>query len=168
MDASDLDFQPESFDTVVNYLGLEDIHMTRGREGIENTFKEVFRVLKPGGLFYMVVMPPDEMETPAQRLEVEVFSHICQATWLNTVDYVQLLKDTGFLYKGKEVYYTGLKLNVKQSREEIKYACDNVSRNYGVKALDFETVWEKYKSKIKLHGMGHYTKTVLMKAKKPE
>jgi len=32
-DATCLDFPDKSFDSVVNYLGLEDIHMTRGKSG---------------------------------------------------------------------------------------------------------------------------------------
>ncbi len=74
MDATSLLFRDESFDHVVNFLGLEDVHMTRGRMGVEKTFREAHRVLKPGGSFSFAAMPSDEAETPAQRNEVEVFS----------------------------------------------------------------------------------------------
>ena len=67
MDATRLEFEDGSFDHVVNFLGLEDIHMTRGREGVEKAFKEAHRVLKPGGSFCFVAMPSDMAETPAQR-----------------------------------------------------------------------------------------------------
>ena len=63
MDASNLGFQSESFDHVVNFLGLEDIHMTWGREGVEKAFKEAHRVLRPGGSFCFVAMSSDEAET---------------------------------------------------------------------------------------------------------
>lgn len=88
MDASSLRFQAESFDHVVNFLGLEDVHMTRGREGVEEAFKEAHRVLRPGGSFCFVAMPSDEAETQAQRNEIEVFSWICDATWLTRVEYM--------------------------------------------------------------------------------
>ena len=74
MDATSLEFEDGIFDHVVNFLGLEDIHMTRGREGVEKAFTEAHRVLKPGGSFCFVAMPSDEAETQAQRNEVEVFS----------------------------------------------------------------------------------------------
>ena len=77
MDATQLAFSCNSFDGVVNFLGLEDIHMTRGKEGVGRTFSEVSRILRPGGFFCFVAMPPDEMETEAQRLEVSAFEYAC-------------------------------------------------------------------------------------------
>jgi len=74
MDATSLLFRDESFDHVVNFLGLEDIHMTRGRVGVEKAFNEAQRVLKPGGSFCFVAMPSDEADTMAQRNEIDVFS----------------------------------------------------------------------------------------------
>ena len=59
MDATSLEFEENSFDHVVNFLGLEDIHMTRGREGVEKAFKEARSVLKPGGSFCFVAMPSE-------------------------------------------------------------------------------------------------------------
>ena len=91
MDASRLRFKSSSFDMVVNFLDLEDIHMTRGLGGLRKTFSGVGRVVKPDGHFSFVVMPPEEAETPAQRLEVDVFSRICGATWLSADEYLELL-----------------------------------------------------------------------------
>ena len=167
MDATVLDFQDNTFDTVVNYLGLEDIHMTRGKEGVRNTFQEAYRVLKPGGGFYFVVMPPDMMESMAQRIEVDVFSWICEAKWLESDQYRGLAEDAGFVYKQQNSYYTGKKLTKEQAREEIEYACLNVPRNYGVEAKGFQETWDRFGALIEEHGMGHYSKTVLFEFTKP-
>lgn len=167
MDASDLDFQDNRFDTVVNYLGLEDIHMTRGSLGVKQTFQEVHRVLKPGGSFYFVAMPPDAMETKPQQLEVEVFSWLCGATWLTTTEYLYLVEDAGLVFNTKTGFYTGRKLSVQQAREEIAYACQYVPIHYGVKTPSFTEAWEKYSWSIQCSGMGHYSKTVLFEVTKP-
>lgn len=76
MDATDMRFRECYFDMVVNFLGLGDIHMTRGREGVSQTFREVFRVLERGGHFCFVAMPPEEAETNTQKTEIEVFSNV--------------------------------------------------------------------------------------------
>jgi len=167
MDASSLDFSDNEFDTAINYLGLEDIHMTRGKQGVEATFREVFRVLKHSGSFYFVAMPPDEMESIPQRIEVDVFSWICGATWLDTDQYIGFAEDAGFVFKRRQSYYTGKKLTVEQAMEEIEYACLNVPVNYGVKAKSFRGTWDKFSALIEEHGMGHYSKTVLFEVKKP-
>ena len=167
MDATNLDFPDNSFDTVVNYLGLEDIHMTKGEKGVEQTFYEVFRVLKSGGSFYFVAMPPDLMDSMAQRIEVDVFSWICDAKWLESDQYMGFAEAAGFRFKDKQDYHTGKKLTVEQAKEEIAYACLNVPRNYGVEAKGFQETWEKYGALIEEHGMGHYSKTVLFEFMKP-
>ena len=167
MDASELKFSDDIFDTVINYLGFEDIYMTKGMAGIIKTVREVYRVLKPSGRFYFVAMPVDEMETQPQKLEVEVFSWICNATWLTFAEYLDILKKAGFIFLGKESFYTGKKLTVEQAIEEIKYACKYVLPHYGVKTPSFDQVWERFKDRILEYGLGHYSKTILFEAMKP-
>lgn len=166
MDATKMGFTSGSFDMVINFLGLEDIHMTRGKDGIYETFLEVNRVLKSGGCFCFVVMPPEEMATKAQKIEVAIFSYICDATWLSAREYEKMLKRTGFILIRKKKYYTGRKLTSLQAKEEIKFACDNAPKIYGVKTPPFEKVWEKFGKDIKKYGLGHYSKVVLFIAQK--
>jgi len=161
MDASSLGFQSESFDHVVNFLGLEDIHMTRGRQGVKKAFKEAHRVLRPGGSFCFVAMPSDEAETPAQRNEIEVFSWICDAMWLTRAEYMGLISGSGLVYEDRKVFRTGKKLTVEQAKEEIAFACDNVPAIYGRPARSFDEVWERFGDRIKEHGMGHYLRLEL-------
>jgi ubiquinone/menaquinone biosynthesis C-methylase UbiE len=167
MDASNLDFPEECFDTVVNYLGLEDIYMTQGKTGVFMAFKEAYRVLKPGGSFFFVALPSDEMDTNAQRIEVNVFDWICGAKWLTSNQYLEMAERTGFQFIRKKSYYTGKKLTPDQAREEIMYACKNVSRNYGVNTKSYKETWSKFSELINQNGMGHYSKTVLFELLKP-
>jgi ubiquinone/menaquinone biosynthesis C-methylase UbiE len=166
MDAINMSFSDSSFDMVVNFLGLEDIHMTRGEEGIRKTFSEVNRVLKHGCMFYFVAMPPEEMETKAQKTEVELFSYICDATWLSSDKYETIIQSSGFKLLYKKSYFTGMKLTAEQARDEIRFACDNIPRIYGITVQTFEDTWARFGGTIKKYGLGHYSKVVLFAAKK--
>ena len=166
MDASRMAFKPGSFDAAVNFLGLEDIHMTRGRDGLKRTFLEVSRVVHPGGGFSFVAMPPEEMDTQAQRLEVALYSYICDATWLSADEYEQMLDKGKFLLVRKKEFFAGKKLTKEQAREEIKFACENVPQTYGVQTPSFENIWRKYGKGIEKHGLGHYSKVVLFYARR--
>ena len=166
MDASKLNFPDESFDLVTNFLGLEDIYMTRGKTGVQKAFFEVQRILKPKGYFCLVVMPPEDMETEAQRIEVALFSYISDATWLSKKEYRAMLKKAGFELVKIESFYTHRKLSPKLASQEIKFACENTAKIYGKKPRPFEDVWRKFGRRISRYGLGHYSKVVLMVAQK--
>jgi ubiquinone/menaquinone biosynthesis C-methylase UbiE len=167
MDACELEFPDNCFDTVVNYLGFEDIYMTRDFNGVVRAMREVYRVLKPDGRFYFVAMPVDEMDTQPQKLEVEVFSWICNADWLTSREYFSILSDAGFVFIAKTSFLTGKKLTSEQAKKEIKYACLNAPIDYRVDSRSFQDTWNKFGSLIEKHGMGHYSKTVLFEMFKP-
>ena len=160
MDATAMSFTPRSFDIAVNFLGLEDIHMTRGKNGVRKAFLEVHRVLKPGGYFSFVAMPPEEMETEAQKLDVTLFSEIFGATWLGVREYEKMLRESGFRPLSRKKHYTGKRLTWEQARKEIEFACENVPKIYGIDAPSIRSVWDKYGREIHKHGLGHYSKVI--------
>jgi cyclopropane fatty-acyl-phospholipid synthase-like methyltransferase len=166
MDATKMNFGDEAFDMAVNFLGLEDIHMTRGLDGVRLTFSEVNRVLKTGGYFCFTAMPPDRMETRAQQIEVALFSDLCGATWLRTEEYESMLKVAGFELVRKDELYTGKKLTADQIKEEIRFACENVPGIYGVPTPPFSEIWNRYRKDIEEYGVGHYSKVILFVARK--
>jgi ubiquinone/menaquinone biosynthesis C-methylase UbiE len=166
MDATNMDFPDQTFDMVVNFAGLEDIHMTRGKIGVRKTFFEVYRVLKPKSSFCLLTMPPDKMETNAQKLEVSLYSHICNATWMRSSEYDDLLKKTGFRILRKTNYYTGKKLTTKQAKVEIRYACKYVPKIYNVRTRSFKEIWGKFGEDIDKYGLGHLSKVVFVVAQK--
>lgn len=166
MDASNMVFPTGNFDMVVNFLGLEDIHMTRGKLGIHRTFLQVSRVLKTRGYFCFTVMPPEEMETEAQKIEVALFSYICGATWLGAKDYKKMLEETEFRLIRKRKYCTGKKLSPIQAKTEVEFACNETPKIYGVETLPFEKVWQRFGKYIGKNGLGHYSNVVLFIAQK--
>jgi len=166
MDATQMAFPDASFDMAVNFLGLEDIHMTRGRNGVRKAFAEVARVLAAGGYFCFTAMPPEESETRAQELEGALFSYLCGCTWLAAKEYENVLANEGFELLKKEHYDTGKKLTAAQAAEEVRFACENVPEIYGVRAASFDEVWSKFGAQIEKHGLGHYSKVALFVAQK--
>jgi len=166
MDATKLDFQDESFDMVINFLGLEDLFMTRGKTGVQRTFFEIKRVLKPGRYFCFVTMLPEDMETEAQKIEVALFSYISDATWLSKKEYEAMLKKVGLELIQVKSFYTWKKLGPELARQEIKFAIENAEKIYEKKPHPFEDVWKRFGRKITRYGLGHYSKVVLMVAQK--
>jgi ubiquinone/menaquinone biosynthesis C-methylase UbiE len=166
MDATNMNFPNGHFDRVVNFLGLEDIYMTKGKSGVQKTFLEVNKVLKSNGYFCFVVMPPEEMETEAQKIEVALFSYICDATWLSAKEYEDMLEEAEFKLVRKRSYCTGKKLSPEQAKAEIRFACENVPKIYGINTPSFEEVWGEFGRDIEKSGLGHYSKVISMTAKK--
>lgn len=166
LDATRMNFKREEFDMVINFTGLEDIHMTSGRLGVQRTFFGVNRVLKPGSYFCLVVMPPEEMETEAQQTEVALFSYICDATWLSAREYKEMLEKAKFRSVRMRSYYTGKKLTPEQAKAEIRFACKNVPKIYAIKTPSFEEIWGRFGDDIEQYGLGHYSKVVSVVAKK--
>jgi hypothetical protein len=161
-----MSFPDGKFDMAINFTGLEDIHMTRGRVGVQETFFEVNRVLKPKSFSCFVVMPPEEMETQAQKIEVALFSYICNATWLTAREYEEMLHKANFRLISKRTYYTGKKLSPEQAKAEIRFACKNVPKIYGINTRSFEEVWARFGQEIEKNGLGHYSKVLLLIAER--
>lgn len=166
MDATEMSFHREEFDMAVNFLGLEDIYMTRCKDGVQKTFLEVNKALKFNRYFCFAVMPPEEMETEAQKIEVALFSYICDATWLSAKEYEDMLEEAEFKLVRKRSYYTGKRLSPEQAKTEIRFACENVPKIYGINTPSFEEVWGRFGQDIEKDGLGHYSKVVFITAKK--
>lgn len=168
MDATDMRFPKGEFDMVIDFTGLEDVLMTRGYDGVQRTFFEVNRVLKPNGYFCLAEMLPDEMETKAQKIEVAVFSNICSAPRLSGNRYKTLLEKAKFKLIRKGGYYTGLRFTPQQAQNEIRYVIKRVPKIYGINTPTFEEVWTEFGQDIEKNGLGCYSKVVLMVAHKVE
>ena len=166
MDATRLEFPASSFSIATNFLGLEDVHMMMGAKGVREAFHEVARVLKPRGYFCFMIMPPEEAETPAQRLECEVYSYACDKTWLPAIRYQEFLRGAGLTLLKREVFYTGRKLTSEQAKREIASIIDSASKIQGIKIRPLEDVWRKFGAEIESNGLGRYSRTVLMIARK--
>ncbi len=161
MDATALGFSDARFDAVANFGGLEDVHMTRGRAGVEATFREVARVLRPGGVFCFTAMPPDEASTEAQRLELALYARTCGAVWLPAAEYRRMLGAAGLALRRRKTHTTGRRLTAAQARQEIEFACRQAPELYGIEAPEFDEVWNEFGPRIEEHGLGQFSRVVV-------
>ena len=165
MDATRLEFQTSTFGLATNFMGLDDIHMTRGAQGVRQAIHEVARALKPRSYFCFTITPPEEAETPAQRLECETYSYACGATWLPAIRCQEFLRGAGFTLLKRETLYTGKKLRAPQAMQQIGSAI-NDAKTHDVEALPFDKVWKRFGAEIEKEGLGHCSRVVLMIARK--
>ena len=90
------------------------------------------------------ISPPTVSTTPAQRLETEVFSLICGATWLGEARHQEMLGQAGFDLQDQKVFATGRKLTPEQAKKETRFACDKAPEYYGIKACSFAEAWARF------------------------
>jgi len=165
-DAARTDFKKDEFDIIVNFTGLDEIFMTGGVSGIQNTFFEMNRILKMGNFFCLAIMPTGEMETNAQKLEIDLFKYMCNAVYLSNKKYDQMLKKANFKLIKKLNYYSGIKFTPEQAEKEIKYTLNDNRNSCGIKRPTFKQVWDKFGDKIEKFGVGCYSKITLLITKK--
>ncbi len=165
MDATSLDYQTATFGLVTNFMGLDDIHSTRDAQGVRQAIHEVARVLKPRGYFCFTVIPPEESETQAQRLECDVYSYACGLTWLPAVRYQEYLRGAGFTLIKRETFYTGKKLTAEQAMQQVGAAIDN-AKTHEIQTIPYDEVWKRYSRDVEKEGLGHCSRSVLMIARK--
>jgi ubiquinone/menaquinone biosynthesis C-methylase UbiE len=165
MDSTRLDFQPSTFSLATNFMGLDDIHSTRGPQGVRQSIQEVARVLRPRGFFCFTVIPPEETETTAQRLECETYSHACGATWLPSIKYQEFLRGAGFTLLKRETFYTGKKLKAEQAMEQLGEAIEK-AKTHNIETIPLDEIWKRFGAEINKNGLGHCSRSVLMIARK--
>jgi ubiquinone/menaquinone biosynthesis C-methylase UbiE len=165
MDATLLDFQPSTFSLVTNLSGLNRVHMTHSAQGVRQSIHEAARVLKPRGYMCFTIIPPEEAETTAQRLECETYSYACGLTWLPAIKYQEYLRGAGFSLVKRETFYTGKKLDAAQARQHLESMIEK-AKFLEVEALPLDEVWKRYGVEIEKEGLGHFSRVVLMIARK--
>lgn len=167
MDATNMQFSKKEFDMAVDFTGLEDILMTRGKIGVQQTLFEVNRVLKPLSYFCFAEMLSDRMETKAQKIELALFSYICRrGKGLSGKEYEAMLEKAMFKLMEEKDYYSGLKFTPQQAKREIKYTVQSVQKTYGIAPPSFNDVWNKFGKAVEKNGMGCYSKVTLMTTQK--
>lgn len=168
MNATELDFEDEHFDFVVNFLGLEDIRMTEGDDGLKRTIEEMVRVVRPEGFVEIAIGVYGEEPDEVLLKEVEEF--IGHNAVFKPPDFFRKeLRQNGLEVVEEHILVPGKKLAVRQAREEIQYACERtpeVFRRFGVKTRDFIDVWQKFGTRIEKTGLAHYSKILCIISRK--
>ena len=168
MDVTNLEFPNETFDMVVNFLGLEDVNMTKGIEGVRKALEESVRVLKPKGIIQITIC--QEGNDDDQKLAKEITKAIGhQAIFYEQDFYVKELEKDNIEIIEKKRFYTKRKMTAFQAKDELLFACSDtpqIFKNYNVKTIPFEILWEKYKKSLSEVGMAYYSELLTIIGRK--
>lgn len=166
MDATELSFRDNHFDLATSFLGMRDIHMTRGKRGVKKAVEEMIRVVKPNGKIVLCVTPLEDMETEDQRIAVKLEGKIFGAASLSKKFYFDIFKENNVMLIETRAYFTNKKLTASQAKTELKEGIEIARRIYVKKVPEFREVWDKYGKKIDAFGYGMYSKIVMVVAQK--
>ena len=159
MDATRLTFPDGHFDLVVNFLGLEDINMTRGEDGVLSSLSEFVRVLRPGGTLLITI--EQEGREPDEVLWWEVARCIGHNAVFHPVAfYTDHLAGLGVEVLEELACPTGRKLTSQQATEELRFTCEETPRHfgdYGVTTANLDDLWARFGERIDRHGMAYYS-----------
>ena len=94
MNATSLAFPDQSFDLVFSSMFLHELPL----KDIRAFFREAYRVLKPGGLFLNMELPPNDRMQPYDRFYLDWDSYYNKEPWYKPFrdqDYRQLCSPPG-------------------------------------------------------------------------
>lgn len=161
-DATRMPLKDAVFDLSTSFLGMRDIYMTLGREGVKGSIIEMIRTLKKQGRIALAVTPPDLAETEELRIAVEVEGEIFGAKSLSSTFYKDFFKENGIRLSSAKSYNTGQKMTATQTKRELRDGIEIARKIYKKKVPDFEEVWKRYGPMIERYGYGMYSKITLL------
>lgn len=168
MDATCLGFPSHNFDFVVNFLGLEDINMTKGLGGVKQAIKEFSRVLKTDGILLLTLCI--EGEEPDQLLAKEVTSFIGHNAIFHPKQfYLELLEQHNIEILSEHWFFTHRKMTAKQAKEELIFACQETPKifaHFRITTNSFDDLWKKYGKAIEKHGLAFYSQLCVLIGRK--
>lgn len=157
-DVTSLPFDDYYFDLAANFLGLEDVMMTKGRHGLSTMISEVSRVIRPNGVIEIALV--EYGDTPEERVAEEIWSSIgLNAVFLDKAFYVGEFQKHGFSQHEEWVLQVRKKMTCPQAEEELRFACEQAPKifsEYDIKALTLDRLMDRFGERIQEHGMAFY------------
>jgi ubiquinone/menaquinone biosynthesis C-methylase UbiE len=165
-DATRLPLRSTIFDLTTSFLGMRDIHMILGEEGVRRAVEELIRTTAERGRVALAVTPPDMADAEAERIAIDAEGEVFGARSLYSSCYEEIFHRNGVVLFSAKSYSTGLKMTADQAKTELRDGIEIARNVYGRVVADFEAVWERYGPAIERHGYGMYSKiTVLLGTK---
>jgi ubiquinone/menaquinone biosynthesis C-methylase UbiE len=147
-------------DMIVNFLGLEDLHMTSGLTGLEKMVEEVERIAKRDALIQVSMV--EYGDSPEESVAQEVWEEIgLNAIFLERAEYLELFEKVGLYLVDEFTLLMNKKMSANQAKDELKFACTEAPKIFmlfGVKAMTFDELWDKFGERIENHGMAYWPK----------
>ena len=159
-DGTSLPFLEGSFNLVVNFLGLEDLKMTRGQEGVEMALKDLSRLVSLGGFLQLSIV--EYGNTPEEQIAKDLWEAVgLGCTFFPESFYREFLEDLGLRLLNSVVFQLPKKMTPKQAKEEFEFACNEAPKIYapfGVHAITFKDLWNQFGTRIEEHGVAYWSR----------
>ena len=168
-DATQVPLRSSSCDMIVNFLGLEDLNMTRGWSGVEKTISEIDRITKRDALIQISMA--EYGKTSEEVLAEEIWNVIgLNAVFQNVEDYLTGFEEFNIHPIESFKFEHKRKMTAKQAKEELRFACEEAPRIFSpfdVRAIKFHELWEKFGERIEECGVAYWPQIrVIILAKK--
>lgn len=158
-DATEIPLANQTCDIVANFLGLEDVMMTRGVKGVESILCEMARIVSKTGVVEISTVEYGDL--PEEKVAKEVWDTIgLNCVFQNRDWYLKKLFEYGLSLSAEEVLNFPKKMTSSQAKEELEFACENTPKtfsSFGVTAISFNELWERFSGKIEKHGMAYWS-----------
>lgn len=161
-DATRLPMRSAVFGLSTSFLGVRDIYMILGRDGVERAIREMIRTLRKRGHIALAVTPPDLAETEELQIAIEVEGEVFGAKSLPSTFYRDLLKENNIRLLKKSTYGTGLKMTAAQTKTELRDGIEIAKEIYERDVPRFDDVWKRFGPTIERYGCGMYSKITLI------
>jgi SAM-dependent methyltransferase len=153
-----------SCDMIVNFLGLEDLHMSSGVEGIEQMIREIGRITRDEAIVQISLV--EYGDSPEETVAKEVWERIgLSAVFLEKQEYLQMFEVIDLHLVEDFRMDLGMKMSASQAEEELKFACHEAPKifsNFGVVAVTFDELWEEFGERIETHGFASWSQVHVM------
>ena len=158
-DVTNLPVRSSSCDIVVNFLGLEDLHMTSGRHGIKQAIREIDRVTKNDAVIQISLV--EYGDTPEEKIARDVWQSIgLNAVFLEETEYLELFNELNIHPVDEYTLTVDRKMTAQQAKEELRFACEEapmVFSAFNVETLSFDELWESFGERIEEHGLAYWS-----------
>jgi ubiquinone/menaquinone biosynthesis C-methylase UbiE len=159
-DCASLPFSEESFDLVVNFLGLEDLKMTTGKEGVEKALIDLSKLVSLGGFLQLSIA--EYGNTPEEQVAKDLWEAVgLGCTFFPETYYREFLEGLGLRLLNSVVFQFPKKMTSKQAKEEFEFACYEAPKIYapfGVHAISFKELWNQFGDRIEEHGVAYWSR----------
>lgn len=159
-DATEIPLNDGKCDMIVNFLGLEDIRMTRGVKGVRAALGEMSRVLNSSGILQLSLVEYGDSEE--ERVAEEVWKTIgLDAIFFPCNWFLEEMRNLGMSLHSETVFVYPRKMTSNQAAEELEFACENAPSTFsefGVSTISFDDLWNLFSDRIREHGMAYWSR----------